>query len=180
MRTGNKAVRDTAIPFISEYLDISPFPPIYGEDSLLSPTSITSTSQTAAVPMTRPAKGDIVEAYLYMEMTAPSDQPLKIYLGIGTFATPGSLIPNTVYSEPDIIAMHRKITGSDSPLQVAANGTLFVDADLTRSIPKVGETGYDPDAFVLLVSFRDLPNFALGYGLEKFKLSCSAQMGLST
>lgn len=174
MRQGNKATRTHAIPFVSEFVDFSAT--TYGDAALSVPENISNDFNVAAVPMTQPANGDVVEAYLYMEMTAPSNKSLQVYLGIGTFSS--GVIPDL--SPGDIGAMHRKITGSDSPFTVAANGTLVIDADLTRSLYRRGDAEFLDDAFVLLVQFVSLPSSLNGYSLDKFKLNCSAQMGLGT
>lgn len=186
MRTGNKAIRDKAIPFISNFVDFPSGVLTYGSDLLAYPDVFTgpqSPYSVIAVPMTRPDKADIVEAYLYMEMTAPSDKALEIKLGIGTFTTvAGDLIvvPEVIYSKSYIETQHRKISGTDSPYSIAANGTLIIDADLTRNLHKRGEADFLGDALCLLVSFPSLPSGDLGYSLDKFKLSCTAQMGLGT
>lgn len=113
-----------------------------------------------------------------MEMTAPSNRALKVRLGIGTFDS--GVIPDVVYSEAYLAQQHKTITGRDDPFTAAANGTLFIDADLTRSLHKAGDAEFNSDAFVLLVSFDVIPSASLGYSLDKFKLSCTAQMGLAT
>lgn len=180
MRTGNKALRDHAIPFISEFVESSS--PLYGGSALSAPEYVTNSNQVVAIPMTQPEKGQIVEAYLYIEMVAPSNAALDVYLGIGTFTTVAgqlSVIPE-LESIGDIGAMHRKITGSSDPFHVAANGTLTIDADLTRSLYTKDDPEYMSDAFCLLVKFLTLPTVAAGYSLKKFKLSCSAQIGLGT
>jgi hypothetical protein len=137
--------------------------------------------------MTTPEKADVIEAYLFMEMTAPSDKPLKVRLAIGRFTELSGgilrIIPETSYTETFINEQHRKISGTSDPFEVAANGTLTIDADLTRNLLKRGETGFSEDAFVLLVVFdssTDAPDNNDGYSLDKFKLSCTAQMGLGT
>lgn len=184
MRTGNKATRDKAIPFISNPLSINA---TSGYGMLTAPQNLTTAPFIAAVPMTTPEKADIVEAYLYMEMTAPSDKPLKVRLAIGRFTELSGgvlrIIPETSYLEAYIDQEHRKIAGTDAPFEVAANGTLIIDADLTRNLLKRGDTGFSEDAFVLLVVFdstTDAPDNNDGYSLDKFKLSCTAQMGLGT
>lgn len=179
MRSGNKALRDHAQPFISEFVEFSSTS--YGGYILTVPEYLDIAGTTVAVPMTQPEKGDIVEAYLFMEMTAPSDKALNVRLGIGTFAGGNnSIVPTTAYTEEYIAKQHRKITGTDSKFNVAANGTLTIDADLTRSIPHRGDTDFLSDAFVLLITFDSLPSSANGYLLDKFKLNCSAQIGLGT
>lgn len=179
MIQGNKALRDHAQPFISEFIESSSLS--YGGSMLDNPEYLDTGYKTVAVPMTQPEKGDVVEAYLFMELAAPSDQALSIRLGIGTFAgSANEIIPTTVYSESDLDKFHRRITGTDSPFTVAAGGTLTIDADLTRSIPKRGDADFVSDGFVLLVTFAALPLVANGYNLNKFKLSCTAQIGLGT
>lgn len=155
----------------------------YGYYRLTTPEFLTAGNRTVAIPMTRPEKGDLIEAYLFMEMVAPSDKSLSIYLGIGTFTTvDGDLVvvPEISYAPDDIFAMHKKITGSESPLSVAANGTLVVDADLTRSIDHNGDATFLSDAFCLLVTFVSNPDSSNGYAVNKFKLQCTAQLGLGT
>lgn len=181
MGYGNKALRDYAIPFISNFIDGGS---TWGSGMLSVPTLLTSHPYIAAMPMSRPEKGDIVEAYLYMEMTAPSNQALNVRLAIGTFDS--GVIPDLVYSESYIADQHRAIAGTDDPFTIAANGTLIIDADLTRNLHKAGDAEFNSDAFVLLVIFNSdaipisAPDPNLGYSLDKFKLSCTAQMGFGT
>lgn len=182
MIKGNKALRDFAIPFVSNYVEATSLG-LYGSSALGAPENITSVSKTVAVPMTQPEKGDIVEAYLFMEMTAPSDKALGVRVGIGTFAdvaTGPLIVPTTEYSPTYINEMHRRIAGQEASFTVAANGTLVVEADLSRVIKKRGESGYLSDAFVLIITFDSIPSSANGYSLDKFKLACTAQIGLGT
>lgn len=182
MIKGNKATRDFAIPFISNYIEATSSG-LYGSSALGSPQFIAAPYKTAAVPMTQPDKGDIVEAYLFMEMTAPSNMALGVKVGIGTFldtATGPLIVPETVYTNGYINEMHRRITGQDASFSVAANGTLVIDCDLTRVIPKRGDADYLSDGFVLIITFDTPPSSENGYSLDKFKLSCTAQMGLGT
>lgn len=182
MIKGNRALRDYAIPFVSNFIEATDSG-LWGSSALAVPQNITSTSRTAAVPMTQPDKGDVVEAYLFMEMTAPSNKALGVRLGIGTFlnTAEGPLItPTTNYTESYIASMHRRITGQDASLSVSANSTLIVDADLSRVLPKRGDASYLSDGFVLIITFDSLPSTDNGYSLDKFKLSCTAQMGLGT
>lgn len=174
MSKGDKATRSKAIPFISNFLGSAA---TYGSGLLANPTLLSGDLRTVAIPMTRPEKCDIIEAYLFMQMTAPSNSALKVRLGIGTFSS--GVVPDTEYSEAYLDAQHRKITGSDTPLTVAANGTLYIDADLTRNLHVEGDAEFNSDAFVLLVTFYKNPDPNLGYSLDEFKLSCTGQMGLT-
>lgn len=180
-KLGNKALRDHAIPFVSNFVEFSTS--LYGDNALQSPEFMTEPYRTAAIPMTRPEKGDLVEAYLFMELTAPASHSLGIKIGIGTFTTVAGelcVIPETVYTNDYINEMHKRITGSEDSLTVAANGTLFVDADLSRAIDHRGDSTFLSDAFCLLVTFDRVPSSSDGYSLDKFKLNCTAQMGYGT
>lgn len=181
MSLGNKSLRDHAIPFVSNPVEITGDD--YGYYRFTTPEFMTDGNFTVAIPMTRPEKGDVVEAYLFMELVAPSDKSLEIYLGIGTFTTVDaelSMIPETSYTDGYIKDQHRNITGLEDPLSVAANGTLFVDADLTRALDHRGDATFLPDAFCLLITFVDKPSSENGYSVDKFKLQCTAQMGFGT
>lgn len=179
MSLGNKALRDQAIPFVSSSLVFGSTD--YGDVVLDGPEYLTAPQTTVALVMTRPEKGDVVEAYLFMELVAPSDKALGIKLGIGRFAGGNnSIIPNTSYTPGQITEMHKRITGSESSLTVAAGGTLTVDADITRLLDRPGDTNFLSDAFVLLITFDSIPLIANGYKVSKFKLQGTAQIGLGT
>lgn len=170
MSIGDKAVRPKAVPFIAEPIVVSSSD--YGIGQLRSPTS--NTNLTKTVPLCRPVKGDVVEAYLFMRMIAPSDKALNIRIGIGDMT---SHIPTFVYSDVEITRRHLKLTGQTAVFNVAANGTLVIEANLLIDLPKRGDANFYQEAFALLVTFDSLPDTANGYELDKFFSSCSAQMG---
>lgn len=175
MILGDKATRAKAIPFVSNSLGGGT---TYGFSFMSAPTLLPS-GRTVAILMSRPEKGDVVEAYLFMQLTSPSNRPVEVRIGIGTFAS--GVVPDIVYSEEYLNQQHKLITGMDTSAKAAsAGGTLFIEADLTRALHPRGHTEFCSDAFVLLVTFDNLPDFNLGYALEKFKLACTAQMGLAT
>lgn len=179
MIIGNKALRDHAQPFISEFIESSSLS--YGGSLLDNPEYLDTGGLTVAVPMTQPEKGDITEAYLFMEMVAPSNYPLDVFVGIGYYAGGANeIVPQTSYTNAYLLEQHVKATGHTDPLHAAAGATLLVEADFSRSIPRRGDSDFVSDGFVLLVTFLKLPEVAFGYELSKFKLSCTAQMGLGT
>lgn len=179
---GNNALRDHAIPFIAE-------PPRvysaanYNIDALRSPQNVTSISNTVAIPILTPVKAQIVEAYLFMQMIAPTDMGLNVRIGIGEFteyAGEPIIYPVKEYDPVYLNTQHRKITGKDVPFTCAANQTLTIDADLVRALYQPDDPKFNPDAFCLLVTFDSLPSTLNGYELEKFKVTASAQIGLGT
>lgn len=177
MIKGNNALRAKAVPFFSSIIQTSGL--TYGINAINFPQFVTSSSKTLAIPMTLPEKGDLVEAYLFAEMLAPSDIGLSVRVGIGSFVGT-TLIPTTVYDESYIAAQHLKITGSSTPFTASANASLIIEADLSKYLLHRGDSGYSSDGFVLMLTFAALPSSDNGYLLKKFKLSCSAQLGLNT
>ena len=183
MRQGNKATRDKAIPFDSLPLDgtvelpdgqfVGVATPIY------NPT--VTVSNTKTVLMGRPEKGDIVEAQLFMQMTAPSNKALEVRIGIGRLVESGgipTLEAESTYSEAYLNGQHALITGRDDPFTVAANGTLTIDANLLPALLRSGDDNFSGDMYVLLVTFNGPIDIAFGYSLDKFKVTASAQIGL--
>lgn len=180
MGQGNKTIRNHAMPFVANPPELGAIT-TYGYNMLAFPAFFTGLKPIIALPMTRPEKGDIVEAYLYVEMTAPSDIDLNVRLAIGTFEElAGSPTPEPTvdYKQNYINEQHRKITGSDSKLTATAGNTLVIDADLTRSLHKRGDDEFNSDLFCVVFVFDELPSGANGYSLDKFKLSCTTQIGL--
>lgn len=175
MSIGDKALRNKAVPFLAEPIVTGGvfFTTDYdGIDLLRSPTSTSRLTKT--IPLARPVKGDIVEAYLFMRMIAPSNKPLNVRIGIGTMT---SHTPTIAYTEAEVADKHFKITATSAPFNVAANGTLVVEANLLSQLPRRGDSNFYQEAFALIVTFDSLPDTANGYSLSKFFVSCSAQMG---
>lgn len=177
MSKGNKATRNRAVPFFAEpflvagALSLTIYDSL---DSLAVPTL--TTPLTKIIPLTRPQKGDVVEASLFMRMIAPSDKALNVRIGIGQMT---SDIPVVSYSETYIQQQHEAITGQTAPFNVAANGTLVVEANLHPFLPKRGEANFYQEAWALLVSFDSLPDVDNGYDLDKFFVACSTQIGVN-
>lgn len=182
MRQGNKNTRDKAIPFDSVPLDgtvdIGGF--FYTTTANINDPSLIA-SRTKTVLMTRPEKGDIVEAQLFIEMTAPSNKALEVRIGIGRLVESGgipTLAAQSTYTEDFVNQQHRLLTGRDTPFTVAANGSLFIDANLVPGLLRFGDSNFSSDIYVLLVTFNDNISAANGYRLNKFKVTASAQIGL--
>lgn len=177
MSLSNKATRNRAVPFLAEPLLVggSLVFTIYDSLDSLSVPQLT-TPLTKIVPLSRPQKGDVVEAYLFMRMIAPSDKPLNVRIGIGEMT---SDLPTVSYSEAYIQRQHEALTGNTAPFNVAANGTLVVEANLLPMIPKRGDAGFYQEAFALIVTFDSLPSTENGYELDKFFVACSTQIGVN-
>lgn len=164
MSGGDKRTRHLAIPFQSFPFEIEPHDPP-GEDTdqiqlLIDPTLTTSNIKT--INMSRPEKGDLVEMYLFMQMTAEAAAQLDIRIGI--LNTNGD---------------HVAISGMDSPYTVAAAGQLTIEADLFRLIPPRGDVNFVSDYFTLLINFISIPDPLNGYSFDKFLVHGSAQIALT-
>lgn len=180
MPQGDKATRNTAIPFQCHPFEIEPHAPpattLDGLELIRYPED--PTDQGKVIRMTLPEKGDITECYLFMQMIAPSDKALNVRIAIGRFV--GSTItPDTSFDYNYVQNEHTIIRGSESAYNVAANGTLTVEANLIKRIPRNGESGYNKDGFVLIVWFDSVPDSINGYELLKFSVYGSCQIGLT-
>lgn len=174
MSKGNKATRNKALPFEFLALEGLTNSDNYGYFHITSPQTTGNTVK--AVPLTRPEKGDLIEAYLFMKMTAPSDRALEVRLAIGTLDDTAT--PETIYSDAYMEREHRRITGRDTPFSASANNELFIDANMLPGIPKRGDAEFSSDLVVLLVEFNEGVSTANSYALNEFKFNGSVQIGL--
>lgn len=171
MGLGNKALRDTAIPF--EALAFKSFGAFYGANNIVE------MSQRSATAFTRPYAGDLTEARLTLAMNAPPGESFDLYVGIGDLDA--DLNVTVDYTWSDIIRRHQRLAGTATPFHCNAGGTLFIDAlDLLKAIPGKNDAGYNPDGFVVLFTLATPPIDLDGFFMTKFQLLCSAQMGLAT
>ena len=176
MSQGDKALRVKAVPFTANpYANPSVPTADYASLTNLSNPTLT-TRLTKTIPLSRPQKGDIVEAFLFMRMIAPSDKALNVRIGIGTMT---SHQPTVSYDEGFVAREHLKLTGQSTPFNVAANGTLVIEVNLLPSLFKRGDSGFYQEGFALIVTFDSLPAVANGYLLSKFSVNCTAQIGLN-
>lgn len=173
MSKSNKATRDKAIPFLFTPYEAGGADADYWGYTLLGNPTLTE-KRTKTIPLSQPAKGDIVEAFLFMRMIAPSDKRLAVYIGIGEMT---SEVPTIEYSDSYIRKSHEAITGTSEPFTAVANGTLVIEANLLPHLPKRGEAGYWEHGFALLVTFDLIPDASLSYKLDKFICAGSIQMG---
>lgn len=175
MSIGDKATRSKAVPFIAEPIITggAHFQTDYDGIDLLRVPQYT-TRPTKTIPLARPVKGDIIEAYLFMRMKAPTDKGLNIRVGIGDMT---SYVPTVEYAEAEVARRHLKLTGQTAGFTVTASGFLVVEANLLIDLPKRGDANFYQEAFALLVTFDSVPSTVNGYQLSKFFVSCSAQMG---
>lgn len=170
MSLTDKATRDKAVPF-----QALPFDGINSGYNKLVQTS--KVEEVNPIRMTQPEKGDIIEAYFTLQMTAPDASDINMRLAIGEYQD-GTDDPKQSYSNAYLDRHHRVITGQDSPLNIPA-GTqkIFLELNMLSLIPQRGDPNYRSDAFILVIEFDSAPSGS-GYSVDKFVLSCSAQMGL--
>ncbi len=175
MSQSNKATRDKAVPFIfTPYECAFALSDYDGFNNLDAPTN--TVNRTKTIPLARPAKGDIVEAFLFMRLIAPTDKRLAVYLGIGEMT---SEVPTVNYSETYIKRSHEAIAGTTEPYEVAKNGTLIIEANLFPHLPRRGDANFWEHGFALLVTFDLLPDASLNYDVNKFLCAGSIQIGVN-
>lgn len=174
MSQTDKATRETAIPFMAN--SFCPNIGLPNTADTINPVDFFGVVQGATalrvMRLTKPERGNLIQAYLNLFMAVNSSLTAKI--AIGRFDTDG--ITAVTPSQPEIDAGHLRLTGTTSP--IASSGSTFtIDGiNLVSMIPKKGETNYSPDGFVLIVQFsRDL---TVNDPVRRFEVSCSMQLGL--
>lgn len=174
MSQNDKATRETAIPFVA-----TPFGTNVGmpnsEDAVVIVDQYGVTNPTIAlrvIRLTKPERGNMIQAYLNLFMTVSPSITAKV--AIGRFDTDGITAITPLQAEID--AGHLLLTGTSSAF-ASSGGSLIIDGlNLLPFIPKKGETNYNADGIVLIVQFsRDLTS---SDRLNRFEVSCSMQMGL--
>lgn len=170
MIVGDKSTRNKAIPFEALPFDET--------DLNLFRSEFVSVAQVVPIRLTRPYQAEIVEAYLSMQLKAANAAGFSVRLLIGRFSDDDYTASST-YTEEEISNGHRKLTGSTTPIVVAAGGTLFIDnLSLLQALPEPGHADYDEDAFVIVFVFNAAPTTTTGWNLDTFRATGAGQMGL--
>lgn len=186
------ALRKTAIPYYanvwgynrrtdSDY-DISSTT-VPGDLSCMQPSSYSST-QTAistinAIRVLQPQYGDVIEANLNLKFNMASAEDARQFrIAIGKFSD--LYTAQTSYTDAEITASHRAITGRDSAFSIAPGGSFTLPrTNLYQAMYHRGDTNFRNDAFVVLLCFDQAPSKGSGYSFTKFEVDCTMQMGLS-
>ena len=185
------ALRKTAIPYYanvwgynrrtnSDY-DISDTT-VPGDLSCMQPSSYTG--QTAistinAIRVLQPQYGDIIEANLNLKFTmATAEGARQFRIAIGKFSD--LYTAQTSYTDAEINASHRAITGRDAAFDIAPAGSFtLARTNLYQAMYHRGDSNFRDDAFVVLLVFDQAPSKGSGYTFTKFEVDCTMQMGLA-
>jgi hypothetical protein len=173
MSESDKGTRKTAVPFVATPYGYNLGLP--SEDAIQLVDFLGTISTTPALRVMRlckPERGDLIQAYMNLFMTAGSALTAKV--AIGRFDTDGINVVTPTQAEID--AGHFALTGTTTPF-TASGGSLIIDGlNLVKLIPKLGQTNYNKDGFVVIVQFsRDITS---SDPVRRFEVSCSVQMGL--
>lgn len=169
MSATDKETRKQAIPFEATAFSNSSG----GTAGTTDAGAIRSSSLLVTIRCSTPDRGALTEAHLNLLMGVHS--ATNVYIGIGRFDTDGitAVVP---YDNSEIFAMHKRLTGSNSPI-ASSGGTLFIDGlNILPLIPKRGDANFNADGFVLLLLF-DRSRVSANDVLRRFNVMCSAQMG---
>ena len=135
--------------------------------------------QVNPIRVLQPQYGDIVEANLNLRFklaTAEGERQLRI--AIGYFSS--RYTAQTSYTDAEITASHRQITGRDSAYTIAPASTLSIQRlNLYPGMYHRGDARFKDDAFVVLLCFDKAPSNGSGYTFTKFEIDCTMQMGLA-
>jgi hypothetical protein len=173
MSQSDKGTRETAIPFVANPFGLNIGLPNQSDSiQIFDGTSYIATTALRVVRLTKPERGNLIQAYLNLFMAVSPSLTAKI--AIGRFDTDG--ITAVIPTQAEIDAGHLRLTGTNTPI-ASSGGALTIDGiNLVSLIPKKGEANYSADGFVLIVQFsRDLTS---SDAIRRFEVSCSMQMGL--
>jgi hypothetical protein len=190
MGSQDLALRKTAIPYYANVLgynrsdtsdqaivgldgtggssDLRVFQPTYGTPSTIN-----------TVRVLQPQYGDIIEANLNLKFKlATADSARQLRIAIGYFSS--LYTAQTTYTEDEITASHRAITGRDTPYTIAPASLFTLQRlNLYPGMYHRGESRFVDDAFVVLLCFDTAPTTGTGYSFTRFEVDCTMQMGLS-
>ncbi len=191
MGSQDLALRKTAIPYYanvwgynrrtnSDY-DISDTT-VPGDLSCMMPSSYTgqtAISTVNAIRVLQPQYGDIIEANLNVKFTlATAEGARQFRIAIGKFSD--LYTAQTSYTDAEIMASHRAITGRDTAFNIAPAGSFTLPrTNLYQAMYHRGDTNFRNDAFVVLLCFDQAPSKGSGYTFTKFEVDCTMQMGLA-
>lgn len=173
MSQSDKSTRDTAVPYVASPYSVNLGLPTDDAIQLVDFLgNISTTTALRVMRLCKPQRGDLISAYLNLFMTAGSALTAKV--AIGRFDTDG-VTPITP-TQAEIDASHLLLTGTTTPF-TASGGSLIIDGlNLAKFIPKLGQTNYNADGFVVIVQFsRDITS---SDPVRRFEVACSVQMGL--
>lgn len=175
MSESDKATRNTAVPFTAMSYGLNLGVP--NDDDTVQPVDWFTGASTAAnalrvMRMTKPDRGNLIQAYLNLFMNVGSALTAKV--AIGRFDTDG--ITPVTPTQAEIDAGHLSLTGTTSPI-ASSGSNLFIDGlNLLTLMPKKGDATYNEDGFVLIIQFSR--NLTTSDFPQRFEVSCSMQMGL--
>lgn len=173
MSETDKGTRLTAVPFVATPYGVNLGIPTDDAIQLVDFLgTISTTTALRVMRLCKPERGNLVQAYLNLFMTAGSALTAKV--AIGRFDTDGINVVTPTQAEID--AGHLALTGTTTPF-TASGGSLIIDGlNILSLIPKLGQTNYNPDGFVLIVQFsRDITS---SDPVRRFEVACSVNMGL--
>lgn len=148
--------------------DLQPFQPTYGTPSTIN-----------AIRVLQPQYGDIIEANLNIRFKlATADTARQLRIAIGYFSS--LYTAQTTYTDAEITASHRAITGRDTAFTIAPASTFNIQRlNLYPGMYHRGEARFVDDAFVVLLCFDTAPTTGSGYSFTRFEIDCTMQMGLA-
>lgn len=170
MSVTDKTTRKNAIPFEATAFSNSSA----GTAGTTDAGALRSSTLLVTVRCSTPDRGALTEAHLNLLMGVHA--ATDVYVGIGRFDTDG-ITAISSYTNDEIIAMHKRLTGTDSPI-ASSGSTLFIDGlNILPLVPKRGHANFNADGFVLILLFSR-SRVSANDVLRRFNVMCSAQMGV--
>lgn len=189
MSLGDKQLRYGAIPYRAQWFDNGNGAYTFSNnfDSVAGKTTgdlagIATNSAIGQVPIrfARPYKGDIIEARLTFQATAPSSFGAIFMMYGCDFAADGFTPDIASVSAARKASDWKKIYGDPAARVFGNQANIFFNGfNLMPLIPKRGDANFNEDGFIIvfdITSKSDPTDPSLGWFLYNFKIDCIVQM----
>lgn len=172
------SVKQKAIPFRATWWDDTGIGNRFDPDGVIISGDVeiirTGNGVGGCIRFSRPAKGDIISAKLYMNANAAIDAPTELMFGVGTFDTDGltAIAPDF----ETLARQHYIITGSDESFFYGSQANVFIDGlEFNKLIPKRGDADFNEDGWIMYIDM--IIKEPTEWVLFDFKVDCLVQMG---
>lgn len=126
------------------------------------------------IRMLRPARSEIIAAYLTMALQMSASEPFSQFYISVTKTVSEADVTVVALSDSEIKTSHRKITGRDTPFSNTPGQLISVfKLDITDALPKVGSPDFRSDCYVIGIHFTATPNPNI-FHLYKLQIDGSA------
>lgn len=123
----------------------------------------------------RPAKGDLLEARMYLNAVTPDYKFTELSVYVGDFNADG--VTAATLPQDEVVRRHKILTGLNAPYFYGVQANVFIDGlNLIPLIPKRGEAGFNEDAFIIGLDLTTPIGIHSNWTVWEFKIDCTVSM----